>query len=219
VIYHVEASVDGRTDHLAPDCARFRSLAASIGGDALLTGADTLLASLESGQEGAMVADEEDGQQRRLLAVTDSRGRLGPHWEAIRSRARWREVVALICFVTPNPVRERLAEAGVDAIEAGQERVDLPLALAGLEERYGVRTVRLHSGGRLGGAALRAGVVDELSLLLEPRLVGGASPATFFRARDPESPDQALPLELAACDPQADGALHLRYRILPGASA
>jgi len=43
VVLHVEASLDGRIDHIRPDVGRFYSLAAGFHEDAILTGADTLL--------------------------------------------------------------------------------------------------------------------------------------------------------------------------------
>lgn len=59
-----------------------------------------------------------------------------------------------------------LEREGIDAIVTGEERVDLRAALEELADRYGVRTVRMDSGGTLNAALLRAGLVDELSVLV-----------------------------------------------------
>ncbi len=79
-----------------------------------------------------------------LLAVTDRRSRI-PSW-------MW----------------DALRRAGHwrDAVPV---RSSLPAAVAGFD---GV--VRVDSGGALNGALLRAGLVDELSLLVHPVLVGEA---------------------------------------------
>ncbi|MEO0433105.1 MAG: dihydrofolate reductase family protein, partial [Cyanobacteria bacterium J06656_5] len=45
---------------------------------------------------------------------------------------------------------------------------------------FGVTVVRVDSGGTLNGVLLRAGLVDELHLLVHPTLVGGTSQKTFF---------------------------------------
>jgi riboflavin biosynthesis pyrimidine reductase len=41
-----------------------------------------------------------------------------------------------------------------------------------LADRYGVRAVQVDAGGRLNGHLLHAGLVDELSVMLGPYLVG-----------------------------------------------
>ncbi|GAA4405653.1 pyrimidine reductase family protein [Fodinibacter luteus] len=65
------------------------------------------------------------------------------------------------------------SDLGADAVlVAGQEEVDLPLALDGLAAR-GLRHVLCEGGPTLLSAALAAGVVDELALSLVPAVVGG----------------------------------------------
>jgi 2,5-diamino-6-(ribosylamino)-4(3H)-pyrimidinone 5'-phosphate reductase len=48
-----------------------------------------------------------------------------------------------------------------------------------------VKIVRTDSGGTLNGVLLRAGLVDEVCIYIEPCLVGGMSPRTIFRAPEP----------------------------------
>jgi 2,5-diamino-6-(ribosylamino)-4(3H)-pyrimidinone 5'-phosphate reductase len=56
----------------------------------------------------------------------------------------------------------------IDYIVAGDDHVDLRLTLEELNARYGVRIVRVDSGGTLNGVLLRAGLVDEVSALINP---------------------------------------------------
>jgi len=62
--------------------------------------------------------------------------------------------------------------------------VDLRAALEALSSRYGIRVVRVDSGGTLNGLLLRQGLVDEVSLLICPSLVGGERQSSIFRAPD-----------------------------------
>ena len=55
VVLHVEASLDGRVDHIAPDVGRFYGLASRFAEDAILTGADTLLQG-----EGSPADDDDE---------------------------------------------------------------------------------------------------------------------------------------------------------------
>ena len=53
-------------------------------------------------------------------------------------------------------------------------------ALDVLRRQFGTTAVRVDSGGTLNGVLLRAGLVDELHVLVHPTLVGGITQKTFF---------------------------------------
>jgi riboflavin biosynthesis pyrimidine reductase len=57
----------------------------------------------------------------------------------------------------------------VSYIFAGQSHLDLRLALQVLKQELGVELLLLEGGGVANGAFLRAGLVDEISLILWPR--------------------------------------------------
>jgi 2,5-diamino-6-(ribosylamino)-4(3H)-pyrimidinone 5'-phosphate reductase len=61
--------------------------------------------------------------------------------------------------------------AGSDA----SGHVDLRRALKLLESEFGAATVRVESGGELVGALLRATLVDEVSLVVHPIIVGAGN--------------------------------------------
>jgi 2,5-diamino-6-(ribosylamino)-4(3H)-pyrimidinone 5'-phosphate reductase len=69
------------------------------------------------------------------------------------------------------------------------------------------------SGGILNGVLLRAGLVDEVSLLVIPTLVGGESPRSFFVAPDVTSPGQVIPLRLVHFEQVQENLLWLRYEV------
>jgi 2,5-diamino-6-(ribosylamino)-4(3H)-pyrimidinone 5'-phosphate reductase len=73
--------------------------------------------------------------------------------------------------------------------------------------------VRVDSGGALSGALVRAGLVDEVSVLLEPVLVGGVTPRTFLRGPDPAAPDDVAKLRLLNVEQFDDGLVWLRYGV------
>lgn len=122
-------------------------------------------------------------------------------------------MVSLCSDTTPEDHLAYLEEERVDALAVGDGRVDLARALERLGERYGVRTVRVDSGGTLNGALFRAGLVDEVSLLVHPYLVGGTSPRSSYRAEDLEPGAQAVPARLSSVEQVADGLVWLRYEV------
>jgi 2,5-diamino-6-(ribosylamino)-4(3H)-pyrimidinone 5'-phosphate reductase len=210
VVLHVESSLDGRIDFLRPDVARYYRLARSIGEDAVLTGADTLLQA-----EGLPAQDDPPPaavgpDAGPLLVVTDSRCRFG-RWNWLRAQPYWRDVAVLVADDSPAEGVARLARDGVTTLTAGRQRVDLHAALELLAERCGVRIVRIDSGGSLSGALAGEGLIDEVSVLLEPLLVGGSAPRSFLRGPDPAAADDVLELRLETVERFTDGVVWLRY--------
>jgi 2,5-diamino-6-(ribosylamino)-4(3H)-pyrimidinone 5'-phosphate reductase len=104
-----------------------------------------------------------------------------------------------------------LRERGVSYLLAGREDVDLPLALEKIGERLGVRTLMLEGGGGINGSMLRAGLVDELSLLVAPVADGRVGTAALFDVDDEGFTPRRLALE--AVERRADDLLWLRYRV------
>jgi 2,5-diamino-6-(ribosylamino)-4(3H)-pyrimidinone 5'-phosphate reductase len=211
VILHTAVSADGRTTGFAPDIGMYYSLAQKWREDATLTGADTILAAPEGtaadDPPGTAPANE-PGDARPLLAVADSRGRVRC-WKALREAGLWRHMIALVSQSTPREYLDYLAARHVEAIAAGDGRVDLRAALAQLAARHGVRTVRADSGGTLNAALLAAGVVSEVSLLVHPVLVGGAGARTAVHSPSPFA--APLQMQVAGVEQLEGGLLWLRY--------
>jgi 2,5-diamino-6-(ribosylamino)-4(3H)-pyrimidinone 5'-phosphate reductase len=95
----------------------------------------------------------------------------------------------LCSHATPQDYQEYLNRRGVPYILAGSDHVDLRAVLEELSTRFGVKSVRVDSDGILNGALLRAGLVDEVSMLIDPCIVGGTSPCTSFVAPDLTTPE------------------------------
>ena len=77
---------------------------------------------------------------------------------------------------------------------------------------FGVTVVRVDSGGTLNGVLLRAGLVDELHLLIHPTLVGGTSQKTFFNDLTSENGD-VIPLRFIESQVEDKGILRLSYAV------
>lgn len=223
VLLHNAVSIDGRIDWITPDIGRFYELAGHWDEDAGLVGADTLLAP-EPGLDDAPLPPEPAAASRPptppdpmkpRLVVTDSRGRVR-NWPELLNGPYWSRGIALCSERTPAEYFDYLDSVGVDRIVAGDNRVDLRAALAELAAKYAIFRVRVDSGGRLNGALLRAGLIDEVSLLVHPYLVGGESGQTFFRAPDLTSAGRVINLRLIAAEPLEDDLLWLRYELLRG---
>ncbi len=98
----------------------------------------------------------------------------------------------------------------VRVLTAGQETVDLPLALATLVRDCGVRRAVLEGGPSLNAAMLAGGLVDELFFTIAPRVLGGPAPTMVAGATTLPGGLRELDL-LSAFAYQ--GELYVRYRI------
>ena len=85
-----------------------------------------------------------------------------------------------------------LRSEGVSYIFAGKSELDLALALDILNRELGVKRLLLEGGGGANGAFLRAGLVDELNLILCPAVDGAKGHRASSIPRKPK-PTSAPP--------------------------
>ncbi len=219
VILHNEVSVDGRIDGFTPNIALFYELASHWKEDATLAGCDTLLKAMEAEQvenetnKVYKTTETNPKDSRPLLVVPDSSGRL-KNWNHWRKQPYWKDGVALCSLATSKSHLDYLQEQHIRTIIAGHDHVNLKKALEELYEQYAVKVIRVDSGGTLNGALLRAGLVDEISVLLNPCLVGGASSNSLFRALDLPASGGTIQLLLTHMEKLRDDIVCLRYETL-----
>ena len=215
VVLHTQVSLDSKADGFEYDMGTYYRLAETFDPDAIISGADTMLkagVSEEVPEWSYQVAKNFPSCERTIMTVVDGRGRVR-NWSALKKQPFWRSVLALCSESTPREHLEYLRREGVEYIVAGKERVDLRQALQIMNQRYKVRRVRIDSGGKLAGALLKEGLVDEISLLVSPFLMGGLSQNTFV---DPEalSLREPLTLQLNGVQNLDNGLVWLRYSVV-----
>ncbi len=214
VILHNQVSVDGRIDWFPANIGLHYDVAGRLGMDAHLAGSNTIFnpqQPLPPEDDDAFKPPERKADDRRpLLVVPDSGGRLR-NWHVLGQQPYWRQMVALCSNFTPDTYLDYLRRRHVDCIVTGREKVDLPAALEELHGRYGTERVVVDSGGTLNGLLLRAGLVDEVSILVSPHLVGGRTPQSIFRAADLTAADGVIDLDLVHLERLGDGLAWLRY--------
>lgn len=219
MICYLAVSLDGRLDGFEPDLERYYGIASRFGEDAVLSGSETAVVAIEryagsanEPDEGPAPARAPPGDPRPLMAIVDGRGRV-LRWSVFQEAGYWSRFVALGPRGVPESHRAYLASRNVELLECGDDRVDLALALLRLSDEYGVRRVRVDAGGRLNGALLRAGLVDEVHLLVCPVLSGGSSPRSSFVADDLAPGEEGVRLERTGVEAFDDGTVLLSYRV------
>jgi 2,5-diamino-6-(ribosylamino)-4(3H)-pyrimidinone 5'-phosphate reductase len=152
--------------------------------------------------------------QRRWMAIVDGRGRVqlqftewpDPAW------AGWHALVLTSHAVAPAHLAW-MRRTGVPYLMAGDEHVDLRLALNLLAEELGVRTVVCTGGGLLTGALLRMGLIDEIDLEVLPAAIGGSGTPALFDGEPLGEGQFPARLELISHQATDGGHLRLRYAV------
>ena len=195
------ATIAGRTATIAnrADYELFHALRARV--DAVMVGAETV--RIESYgrmivSEEARAAREREGMPDNALAVLVTRSADVPA-EVGMLRAPDNRVLVL----TPSPD----ATLPPTAAEVGYLRAPLEEGVRRLRTELGVRSVLCEGGPRLLGDLVRAGLVDELHLVIAPKLAGGPAPLTIIGGDDVDPPRD---LELVSVH-ESGGYLFLRY--------
>jgi riboflavin biosynthesis pyrimidine reductase len=222
VICHMVASVDGRIVTggwpLSAEARRqYEEVHASYEADGWICGRVTMEPFATRVRSEAEVARERAGRARAdfvapgahesFAFAIDPSGRLV--WES--SDIEGDHLVAILSERVSDEYLAALRERGVSYLLAGARDVDLVVALEKIGERFGVRRLMLEGGGRINGGMLRAGLIDELSLLVAPIADGRIGTPALFDVDGNDVMPRVLTLQ--AVEQRADGLLWLRYRI------
>jgi 2,5-diamino-6-(ribosylamino)-4(3H)-pyrimidinone 5'-phosphate reductase len=220
-----EISLDGRIEGFDLDVSRYYRLGFRWRSDAILMGSMTAQAfgaaepteqqvrMLPAPERLPVLPGFEDlvYEPRPLLVVPDSRGRVR-NWIHAMAQPWYRGIVVLVSQETPPDYLEYLERRGITHLLAGEDRVDLPAALEQLQARYGVQSVRTDCGGRLNGALLEAGLVNEVAVILNPSLAASPGNQLFVTLPSALAGD-GLPLALREIDKLDGGAVLLLYEV------
>lgn len=96
------------------------------------------------------------------------------------------------------------------------KKVDFKDLFSKLKEKFGIERITIQSGGLLNSALLRNGLVDEVSLVIAPALVGGKETPTLVDGKSLVSEKDlklVKTLKLLKCELLKDSYLHLVYAV------
>lgn len=224
VICHMMASVDGRilTDGwpLSKEGRRqYEQIHQSYDAQGWLCGRVTMEQHFaQSARSQAEIAREHHGGPRddfrapgdhdSYAFAVDSHGRLA--WDT--NDIDGDHVVAVLSERVSDEYLASLRERKISYLLAGAPEVDLTQALAKIASLFDVRTLMVEGGGRINGGMLRAGLIDEVSVLIAPVIDGRIGTPALFDVDEAGVTPHRLALE--ALERRDDGVLWLRYRVV-----
>lgn len=154
---------------------------------------------------------------RGWFTLVDGRGRcrglikdgsvFGESWQG------W-HLLVLAGHHTPAEYLAYLRSEEIPYLVAGKGCVDLQLALEKMGSRLGVTSLLSTAGGKLNGALLRAGLIDEINVEFLPAAIGGRETPSLFDAPSLAPDEWPVMLELLSAQIQAGGRVWLRYRVI-----
>jgi riboflavin biosynthesis pyrimidine reductase len=233
IVCHMTMSIDGRQD-----AGRWSKPAAGIDGRRLGRHYDEVAARFDAdgwvvgrvtmeefahGVERVVPASALSGDLRatyvgdragRDVAVAiDPSGKL--HYG--QDHAAGDHVIAVVGEQVSDGYLRELREDGVSYLFAGPDGRDLARALATLSLDFGLETLLLEGGGRINGAFLNAGLIDEVSVLVYPGIDGLAGVSSIFEYPGASGHRPAAGQSLRHFDTEVldGGTVWLRYQLEP----
>lgn len=224
VTVYNEVSVDGKIEGFSGDGERYYRRGFGLRYDAVMMGSVTAQAFGPAETEEELLGpgptveavppppgfESLVREPRPTLVVVDGSGTVR-NWRHAQAQPWYGGFVSLVGDHTPREHVEHLHRRGVEVVAAGRRRVDLPAALEQLRRRHGITSIRTDTGGHLTGALLAADLVDELVLLVAPRLSGRHHARSLIEL--PHGLSGAVDLDLSDLERLDDGTLWLRYEV------
>jgi 2,5-diamino-6-(ribosylamino)-4(3H)-pyrimidinone 5'-phosphate reductase len=178
VILHNSISIDGSLTLFEPNMALHYHIAGSFKPDIHLIGSHTITAGIEMYGGGVPVEGPSDftkparDSNLPIWVIIDTNGKLQGILHTCRHFNLCRDVVILLSEATPQRYLRYLDERHYPYHCVGKITVDLPQALDLLSKQYHAKTILTDTGRILGNLLINQGLVDEISLLVHPILVG-----------------------------------------------
>src|SRR6478609_2293169 len=190
VICHAFISVDGRIkqtiwgykDHHK----YFEEPAAKIKADAWLVGRITMQ-EFSSKKKYTLTRFKDDLPKKDFVAkqssktfavVIDPSGKC--FWDT--NMVSTEHVIEVLTEKVSAKYLEHLRSKNVSYVFGGTNELDLKLVLEKLNKLFGIKRVRIDGGGHVNGSFLKAGLIDEFSLVLAPIADGRIGAPVVFEA-------------------------------------
>lgn len=224
VICHMVTSIDGRVTGKFLDskngetvCKTYYEINRRLKGDAFACGRVTMESSftksfkpdLSRFKDSDIPCEDYIAMKHSYYAVSfDPSGKVGWTDSRIYDEDEGYDdchIIEVITEKTPKEVLAYYRSIGVSYIFAGSDTIDINIALEKLYTIFGIKKLLLEGGSIINGAFLRAGAVDELSLVVSP-LVADKSDKSLFMDAD------MCEFSLIDVEPMSDGSVWMRYR-------
>jgi 2,5-diamino-6-(ribosylamino)-4(3H)-pyrimidinone 5'-phosphate reductase len=213
VIVHSSVSLDGSLLGFEVDMATHYQIAGSYKADVHLIGSNTAAIGLKMFNPRIPKEQDKDfikpkrSRKLPLWVIPDTTGKLLGKLHMLRRFEFCRDIVILATSTTPKGYLRYLTERNYDWHNMGKRPIDYSQALKLMAKTYAAKTVLTDTGKTLNGILLNNGLVNEISLLVHPVIVG----ARHFPLLDDVK--AGIGLKLIKSKPMGRGGLWLVYHV------
>jgi 2,5-diamino-6-(ribosylamino)-4(3H)-pyrimidinone 5'-phosphate reductase len=187
VIIHNTVSIDSSVKNFECNIGLHYEIASNYHADAHLIGSITAKTGLEmySGKipleiESDFIKKEKiEDDKRPFWVIVDTKGILKGLMHMYRRFEYCKEVIVLLSKKSPEDYVNYLKERDYEYIISGEDQIDLPVALDSLYSQYKIKTILTDTGGILNSVLLEKKLVDEISLIIAPNIVGDKAQYLF----------------------------------------
>ena len=185
IILHNSISLDGSYMNFEVNMGLHYQIAGNYKPDAHLIGSNTMKVGLDmySGKipQEELSDFEKQNKDKNLpyWIIIDTKGCLRGLLHILRRFQLCKEVIILISEETRTDYIKYLKERKYDYYIGGKDCVDLERAIIFLKSEYNLKTILTDTGRKLGNILLNQGLVNEVSLLVHPVILGEKSENLF----------------------------------------
>jgi 2,5-diamino-6-(ribosylamino)-4(3H)-pyrimidinone 5'-phosphate reductase len=216
VIIHNAVSIDGEIRGFDVDMGLHYKIAGTYKPDIHLVGSQTFKQGIKQfvgeipkeTEQDFYKAEFKRGDKRPYWVIVDSRGSLRGLLHILRRYNYCKDAIILVCKTTPKYYLKYLKERNYTYIIAGDFKVDFKKAFTLLQKKYRVKTILSDAGPTLNSLLLEKGIVDQISMLIVPVIVGKKDLNVFQVLKT------KVKLELKSCKNVGKGYAWLVYKVI-----
>ncbi len=191
---HNSVSLDSSMKELKVDLDTHYELVAKFNADVYMFGSITAVDAIQEGLTEAEVDLKEVKKDKPYWVIIDSKGKLENLLHIYRKSPYAGNIIVLVSKNTQKSYLKYLTDNDYNYIVTGDDFVDYKQALQILEEDYSVKSIVIDSGGLLNSYFFEHSLIDEISLVIQPFILGKECVNLFRHIKTP------LNLSLTKCE-------------------
>jgi len=218
---HNTISLDGSLKDFNIDMEQHYQIVGRFNADTHLIGSNTIKSGLEQFCEEIPKEKESDfikptikkDDKRPYWALVDSKGKLMNILHVIRQFDYCKDIIVFVSEATDKNYLNYLTERNYDFYITGERQVDIKKALQILQNKYNSKIVMTDSGGTLNSILLENDLMEEISLIISPVIVGKKTVKVFNKDMFSKN---TFDLELINSERLGNNNILLHYKVVKG---
>jgi len=179
----------------------------------------TDLVSINSGKVMAKIGVNDKDEQPHEIGVSfviiDNKPNLSQ--KGVEYLANWVKTLYLVTTNKSHPVKLVLNNYNNIELIEYDNKIDFEDLLKLLASKYGIDQVTIQTGGTLNAEWIRRGLIDRISIVIAPIIIGGKDTQSLVGGKSFQKFDDlknVKVLKLINCDILKDSYIHLQYNVI-----